>query len=315
MQTTDDTLLPFQLENHAAQGRMVRLGDALNQVLTAHQYPDAVAMLLGEVQVITALMSGALKFDGVMSIQVKGEGPVSMLLVDVTADGNMRGYARFDSKQLQIVLKNGAGGPQQGIPQLLGNGYFSLTVDQGPDTQPYQGVVPLEGATLTEIAHGYLRQSAQLDAALKIAVSHVRVENRSIWRGGGIMVQKSAFAGFQGVDGESTNIDFEDAWRRAVIFLASATDDELLDESLHPHDFLFRLFSEDGVRAFDPSPFAMKCRCSIKRIQNVLASFPLEEIQSMKVGDDIVVTCEFCNVDYRIDADKIDKIFEKSAPI
>ena len=104
----DNTLQPFQLENHAAQGRLVRLGDAMNQVLTAHDYPTEVATLLGEVQVIAALMSGTLKFEGVLSIQVKGEGPVSMLLVDVTTDGNMRGYAQFDAEKLQAVSENKA---------------------------------------------------------------------------------------------------------------------------------------------------------------------------------------------------------------
>ncbi len=127
------------------------------------------------------------------------------------------------------------------------------------------------------------------------------------------MVQKPAFAGFQSIDGETTDADFEDAWRRAIIFLGSATNDELLDDSLHPHELLFRLFSEDGVRAFDSSPFAMKCRCSADRVQNVLVSFPREEIEDMKIGEDVVVTCEFCNVDYRFDADHIDTIFKEAA--
>ncbi|NKB19138.1 MAG: molecular chaperone Hsp33 [Alphaproteobacteria bacterium] len=316
MTVPDNILQPFQLENHAAQGRLVRLGDAMHCVLTAHDYPAEVARLLGEVQVIASLMSGTLKFDGVLSIQLKGEGPVSMVLVDVTTDGDMRGYARFDSKKLEAISQHEANGPQQDVPRLLGNGYFALTVDQGPDTQPYQGVVSLEGATLAECAHSYLRQSAQLEAALKVVVSQVDDEDDekgSTWRGGGIMVQKSAFSGFQSIDGEASDADFEDAWRRAVIFLGSSTNDELLDPSLHPHDFLFRLFSEDGVRAFDPSPFAMKCRCSADRVQNVLVSFPREEIESMKIGEDVVVTCEFCNVDYRFDADHINTIFKESA--
>ncbi len=135
-------LQSFQLENRAAQGRLVRLGDAINQVLTSHDYPSEVATLLGEVQVIAALMSGTLKFDGVLSIQVKGEGPVSMLLVDVTTDGDMRGYARFDAEKLAALSENETSGPQQEVPRLLGNGYFALTVDQGPDTQPSGGRTP-----------------------------------------------------------------------------------------------------------------------------------------------------------------------------
>ena len=308
----DNVLQPFEIENHAAQGRMVRLGDALDQILTAQDYPAEVAGLLGELQVIAALMSGTLKFDGVLSIQVKGDGPINMLLVDVTTDGHMRGYAKFNKDKLSLVSINCSGAPQQQVPRLLGAGYFALTVDQGSETQPYQGVVALEGATLADCAHAYLRQSAQLDAALKVFVENVAGVEGSSWRGGGIMVQKSSFSGFQHIDGEATDSEFEDAWRRIVAFLGSCTNDEILDVYLHPHDLLFRLFSEDGVRVFDPSSFIMKCRCSRERVQNVLVSFPREELESMKIGDDVVVTCEFCNANYRFDANHIDAIF--SAP-
>ena len=307
---SDDILQPFEIENHAAQGRMVRLGDSLHQILTAHEYPVEVAGLLGELQVIAALMSGTLKYDGVLSIQVKGDGPINMLLVDVTTSGNMRGCAKFNKEKLCGVSENVSGVPQQQVPRLLGNGYFALTVDQGPDTQPYQGVVTLEGATLAECAHNYLRQSAQLDAALKVVVAKVDGADGRFWRGGGIMVQKSSFAGFQKIDGEATDSEFEDAWRRVIIFVGSCTNDEMLEVAIHPYDLLFRLFSEDGVRVFDPSPFTMKCRCSPERVQNVLVSFPREEVESMKIGEDVVVTCEFCNIDYRFDNDHIDAIFK-----
>jgi len=312
MPAADDVLQPFEIENHAAQGRMVKLGDSLHQILAAHDYPAEVAALLGELQVIAALMSGTLKFDGVLSIQVKGDGPINMLLVDVTTDGHMRGYAKFNKDKLSLVSINCSGAPQQQVPRLLGAGYFALTVDQGADTQPYQGVVALEGATLADCAHAYLRQSAQLDAALKVFVSDVKSVEGHSWRGGGIMVQKSSFTGFQPIDGEATDSEFEDAWRRVIVFLGSCTNDEILDVCLHPHDLLFRLFSEDGVRVFDPSSFVMKCRCSRERVQNVLVSFPREELESMKIGDDVVVTCEFCNANYRFDTNQIDAIF--SAP-
>ena len=312
MTAVDDVLQPFEIENHSAQGRLVKLGNSLHQILTAHDYPSEVAALLGELQVVAALMSGTLKFDGVLSIQVKGDGPINMLLVDVTTDGHIRGCAKFNKDKLSLVSINCGNIPQQQVPRLLGAGYFALTVDQGSKTQPYQGVVALEGATLTDCAHAYLRQSAQLDAALKVCVGNVEGIEGSSWRGGGIMVQKSSFSGFQHIDGEATDSEFEDAWRRIVAFLGSCTNDEILDVCLHPHDLLFRLFSEDGVRVFDPSFFIMKCRCSRERVQNVLISFPREEVNSMKIGDDVVVTCEFCNTNYRFDTNYIDAIFNTS---
>ena len=105
--TSDNILQPFEIENHAAQGRMVRLGDSLHQILTAHDYPAEVAGLLGELQVIAALMSGTLKYDGVLSIQVKGDGPINMLLIDVTTNGDMRGCAKFNKEKLMNLVMNG----------------------------------------------------------------------------------------------------------------------------------------------------------------------------------------------------------------
>jgi len=306
----DNKLQPFQLENRVAQGRLVRLGETINKVLTARNYPKEVAVLLGELQVIAGLMSGVLKFDGVLSIQIRGDGAITLLLVDVTTDGQMRGLAKFDLEKLEKLNNNSSIGPQQKVPRFLGSGFFALTVDQGPDSAPYQGVVSLEGATLVECAHNYLYQSAQLDAALKVVVSEVENKIGSAWRGGGVLLQKLAFSGVQSLSGKTKNLDIEEAWRKAVIFLGSCTNDEMLDPTLHPHNLLFRLFSEDGVRVFEPSPLYMKCRCSRERIQNVLVSFPRDEVVSMKVNGDVLVTCEFCNADYRFCESHINDIFK-----
>ena len=155
---SDNLLLPFQIESMAAQGRLVRLGDAVQAVLGAHDYPESVARLLGEAQAIAGVIAGTLKFDGVLTFQIKGDGPITILVVDVTSDGAMRGYAQFDLEKLSDLEKgDGTKGPQQAVPRYLGNGYLALTVDQGQDTQRYQGIVPLEGATLTDCAHTYFR--------------------------------------------------------------------------------------------------------------------------------------------------------------
>jgi len=307
----DNKLQPFQLETRVAQGRLVRLGETINKVLTAGNYPKEVAVLLGELQVIGGLMSGVLKFDGVLSIQIKGDGAITLLIVDVTSDGHMRGLAKFDLEKLKNLNGNLSSGPQQKVSRFLGNGFFSLTVDQGPDTEPYQGVVSLEGETLVECAEKYLNQSAQLDAALKVVVSEVEDKVGSTWRGGGVLLQKLPSAKVQNLAGQKDDLDFEESWRRAVVFLSSCTNSELLNPHLHPHNLLFRLFSEDGVRVFEPSNLYMKCRCSRERIQNVLASFPRDEVDSMKVNGEVLVTCEFCNADYRFCQNNIDDIFRE----
>ncbi len=305
----DNLIQPFQIESMAAQGRLVRLGDAVQAVIGAHDYPKEVARLLGETQAIAGLLSGTLKFDGVLTLQLKGDGPITILIVDVTSDGAMRGYAQFDRDKL-AALNDDRKAPHQPIPRYLGNGYLALTVDQGDDMQRYQGIVPLEGATLSDCAHTYFRQSVQLDAVVKVAVDEIPTETgETRWRAGGIMLQRLETHGVQRVAGEGNDPELEDAWRRAVILMGSCRSEELLDGALHPNDLLYRLFHEDGVRVFDPTVLEMRCRCSRDRVENVLRSFPRGEIETMKIGDDVVVTCEFCNTDYRFDPAEIDALY------
>lgn len=308
----DNLLQPFQIESMAAQGRLVRLGDTVQSVLGAHDYPDDVARVLGEAQAIAGVIAGTLKFDGVLTFQIKGDGPVNLLVVDVTSDGAMRGYAQYREDELETTAAgpDAAKGPQQDVPRLFGNGYLALTVDQGADTQRYQGIVPLEGATLTDCTHTYFRQSVQLEAVLKVAVDRV-AENGSErrWRAGALILQKLEQRGVQRQSGDVHDPDLDDAWRRAVVLLGSCTSAELLDPALHPNDLLYRLFNEDGVRVFESWPLAMRCRCSRERVENVLRSFPRAEIDDMKIGDDVVVTCEFCNQSYVFDPAAIERIY------
>ena len=312
----DNLLQPFQIESMAAQGRLVRLGDAVDKVLAAHDYPADVARVLGEALAIAGVIAGTLKFDGVLTFQIKGDGAVNILVVDVTSDGALRGYAQY-KEDLLAEMSDGAGaikGPQQDVPRLFGSGYLALTVDQGPDTQRYQGIVPLEGATLTDCAHTYFRQSVQLEAVLKVAVERIANSNGgSHWRAGALILQKLEQRGVQQQSGDDKDLDADDAWRRAVALLGSCTSEELLDPQLHPNDLLYRLFNEDGVRVFDPTPLVMRCRCSRDRVENVLHSFPRSEIEDMKVGDDVVVTCEFCNSKYIFDPAAIDTLYAETA--
>lgn len=312
----DNQIQPFQIESMAAQGRLVRLGDAVQAVLGAHDYPTDVARMLGEAQAIAGVIAGTLKFDGVLTFQIKGDGPINMLVVDVTSDGAMRGYAQFNGDKLAAAAidQEEGKGPQQDVPRLFGSGYLALTVDQGPDTQRYQGIVPLEGATLTDCAHTYFRQSVQLDAVLKVAVDRVADAAGDVsWRAGALILQKLEQRGVQQQSGDDQDSDADDAWRRAVVLMGSCTSEELLDPALHPNDLLYRLFNEDGVRVFEPSPLVMRCRCSRDRVENVLKSFPRSEIATMKVGDDVIVTCEFCNESYKFDPAAIEAMYAAGA--
>ena len=304
-----DLVQPFQLETGAAQGRLVRLARVSDEILGLHEYPVPVAHMLGEGLTLAALLSSALKFDGVLTFQIKGDGPINMLVADITTEGAMRGYAQFDKTRLAEAEADYAEGkgPAEPVPQLFGNGHLAFTVDQGPDTDRYQGIVELTGATLAECAHGYFRQSAQLNAVVKLAVGRPDGES---WRAAGIMMQRAPDKGPIRLSGDAPDETWEEDWRRAVIFMGSSTSEELLDEGLHPHDLLYRLFHEDGVRVFTPTPLVMSCRCSEERVTTMLRSFPRSEIEALKEGDRVVVTCEFCSRRYDFDESALDAVYD-----
>ena len=168
----DDLVRPFQIDPFGLRGRLVRLGPLLDEILTRHAYPAPVAQMLGEAITLAAALAGALKYDGVFTLQTKGDGPVGLLVADVASDGAVRGYAQYDGEKLARATAGGGviGGA---VPRLLGAGYLAFTVDQGGNTDRYQGIVELQGASLAECAHHYFRQSEQVEAGLKVAVAQV----------------------------------------------------------------------------------------------------------------------------------------------
>ncbi len=292
----DDLVQPFQIEPFALRGRLVRLGPAIDSILTRHAYPAPVAAMLGEAITLAVALAGALKYEGVFTLQTKGDGPIRMMVADVTTAGAIRGYAQFDAARLE------AGAPATGsVPRLLGAGYLALTVDQGEHTERYQGIVELQGSTLAECVHHYFRQSEQVEAALKVAVAQVPDESGTPrWRAGALMIQRLPREFFT-LERETE----DDAWRRAAIFMGSSTSAELIDPALAPEQLLFRLFHEDGVRAYPPHLLMAKCRCSRHRVETVLRALTPDEIADMKIDDKITVTCEFCSTVYDFDEEAL----------
>ncbi len=277
------------------RGRLVRLGPALDQILTRHDYPELVCRLLGEAVALSSALAGALKFDGVFTLQTKGDGPVSTLVADVRSPGDLRGYAQFDGE----AIAGFEAGSYPSIPRLLGAGHIAFTVDQGADTERYQGIVALEGQNLADCAHNYFRESEQIETAMVLASRKVPGGGR--WRSGAIMLQRlpegdpSLLA--RGVEVERDDVS-EDDWRRVVTMLASTKDHELTDPKLSGDDLLYRLFHEDGVRIFEPTKLQPGCRCSEERAERILAQLPPGELPGLAVDRELIVTCEFCNASY-----------------
>ena len=297
--TPDDLVQPFQIEASSLRGRLARLGSVVDTILTRHAYPDAVAAMLGEAITLAVVLAGALKYEGVFTLQTKGDGPLHLLVADVTSAGAVRGYAQYNEARLQEVLSARRSSGANAVPRLLGAGYIAFTVDQGEHTERYQGIVELQGASLTECAHHYFRQSEQIQAGIKTAVGRDPV-GRS-WRAGGIMLQRLPSEGLDAFALEAQ----EDGWRRAMVLMSSSTSDELLDPALAHNDLLFRLFHEDGVRVFDAHGVAARCRCSRERIERILRQLPVDDNAEIAKDEEIRVTCEFCNSQYAFARDEI----------
>ena len=296
--SNNDFSITFQIEGLDIRGRLVRLGPALEQILGPHQYPAPVAEIMAETVTLAATLASALKYDGIFGLQTQGDGPVSLMVADVTSDGALRGYARFDNEKIKL-LNDISSAP---VPRLLGGGHMAFSVDQGEHMERYQGVSELDGATLADCAHHYFRNSEQLESAIWLAADAGTPETNKNAASGALMIQRMPSAN-PNIDEEEA----EDGWRRAVAILSSLSRDELLSNKLTPEELLFRLYHEDGVRVFETSKLFHQCRCSMEKVKNTIKSFPLEEI----IDDDgnVHVTCEFCKQLYHFNDADLKKLF------
>jgi molecular chaperone Hsp33 len=289
---TDDLAAAFQIEGWPVRGRLVRLGAAIDKILSAHAYPEPVAALLGEACALAALVGSSLKFEGRLILQAQGDGPVRYVVADYDTSGTLRGYCRFDEAEVAAVS---TGFARPGAQTLLGKGVFVMTLDQGPDFDRHQGITPIEGESLSLCAEHYFAQSEQVPTKVRLAVGQITgPDGVEAWRAGGAMIQMVA--------GDAARGDTADVWERSRALFATLGDDELIDPTVTPETLLFRLFHEDGVRLEDARALAAVCRCSQDRIAAVLASFSGEERDGM-VEDDgkIRVTCEYCASVYELD--------------
>jgi molecular chaperone Hsp33 len=292
----DDLILPFAIEGAPVRGRLARLGPAVDEILTRHDYPEAVANLLGEACTLAALVGSNLKFSGRLIVQAQGDGPVAYVVADYDSDGGLRGYCRYDAARVAAVSQGFA---RPGAKTLLGQGVFVMTLDQGPDTERHQGVTPIEGETFALCAERYFAQSEQTPTRVRLAVGQADSGEGAHWRAGGMLIQAVA--------SDDTRGDTEEAWNRAQAYFETIGEDELIDPLLSGEELLFRLFHEDGARVFDAKPLAAFCRCSQDRISGILAQFPAEERAEMVEADGkIRVTCEYCARVYAVAPEGID---------
>ncbi len=299
-QADDNIIQPFQLESSSLRGRCVRSGEVLDQILSAHDYPNPVAHLVAETVTLALLLSSMLKYEGIFTLQASGDGPVKMLVADVSATGEVRGCAAFDEERVeaarqQILALKTPEGSQNHLAQYLGTGYIAFTVDQGAGMDRNQGIVELKGSSLVDCVQHYFSQSEQIKTGIKMAVG----ERDGAWRAGGLMLQNMPEDDGQGEDFTS-NLS-EDDWRRAMVLMDSCSDDEFLDPDLHSNTLLVRLFHEEGVRVFDALPMVKSCRCEEEKVRLMIAGMPFDDIEYITKDGKIEVKCEFCSHNYVLD--------------
>lgn len=298
----DDLAAPFQIDGQPVRGRLVRLGAAIDEILTRHDYPAPIANLLGETCALAALVGASMKFEGRLIVQAQGKGPVSYVVADYDTEGALRGYCRYDADRLaELAAGCSAQGARAllGAKALLGDGVFVMTIDQGPDMERYQGVTPIEGETLALCAERYFAQSEQTPTRIRLAVGQSDAGEGPLWRAGGILLQHIAADEARGETAE--------AWDEAQFLFETVGEDELIDPRLSPETLLYRLFHERGVRLFPARSLRAFCRCSQERILTVLKAFgPGERADMIEPDGRIHVTCEYCSRVYEVEPHSVD---------
>jgi molecular chaperone Hsp33 len=299
----DNVVQPFRLEKSRVRGRMVRLGDVLGDIMRQHNYPPPVSALLSEVLTLCLLLSAMLKYEGVFSLQISGDGAIRTLVADVTSKGEVRAYAGFDEAAVKKLAKRKKS-THAGHYHLLGKGFMAFTVDHGGSDNRYQGIVELKGESIVEAAQHYLTQSEQIKTSFKLAVH----PQDNYWRTGGIMIQQlpDEHAGKR-----EAEHGIED-WTRAAMLLSTCSEGEILSPVLHSADVLYRLFHEEGVRIYSPTHIRFKCRCTRARVIDILRTIPRQEIEEVceKEGR-VEIKCEFCSEQYNFVESQLDEIYQE----
>lgn len=279
----DDVLHRFLLERAGVRGVLVRLGPSWREVAGRADYPDAVGTLLGQSLAASAMLTGNIKFDGALSIELKSSGALRLLFAECTDQGRLRGLARWNDPL-----------PEPLVVSDLPGAVMAITIGHAERGQRYQGLVDLQHPSLSEALENYFNQSEQLPAKILLAANGEHAV--------GLMLQR-----LPGEGGHSAAAD-EDGWNRIEHLTATLGADELLNTS--PEQLLYRLYHEESVRLFEPRPLAFGCSCTRDRVESMLRSLGREEVEAALEARDgeIEVICEFCAQRYtfdRIDAEHL----------
>lgn len=280
---TPDTLHRFVFEHAAIRGNLVYLDASWRTVLSHRNYPEPLRDALGELMAAATLLSATIKFSGSLIMQVQGAGPVELIVVECTSERRLRATADWTGDIARLNW-----------PQLVGEGKLAITIDPVGGKERYQGIVSLEGGSVSQALQDYLQRSEQLDSHLWLVADGERAS--------GMLLQRLP---------RDTHED-DEIWNRAVLLAETVTAEELT--ALAPAQLLRRLFNEDDVRVYEPEPVCFRCRCSRERVADMLRMLgPSESYDIIAEQGQVTVDCEFCHQRYVFDAVDIEQIFAASA--
>lgn len=302
MTTSFDNCTSFFIENGVYQGRLIRLHEVVNAILGKHCYPKPVAAVVAESTVLGAMLASQLKYDGLFTLQIQSNGVISLVVVDVTSDGRIRACARYDEEHLKQSQKLRKTTDEiEAAPHLLGGGILAFTVDQGKDTELYQGMVELQGKNLTECALRYFKQSEQIDTDIKLFLKAPEGESSS-WSVGGIMLQKLPSKG-----SELSPEEQSETWNEAKVFMESLNENEIFNADLSSEEILTRLFHGNRLQISHSREYTFGCRCSRDKLLQTLQTFSEDDVNAMVESGKITATCNFCGEKYSFDRGEVRK--------
>ena len=294
-----DCLHRFMFEQYPIRGHLVHLDAAWRALIEHRDYPAAIRDTLGEAVAASLLLAATVKFDGVLSLQLQGDGPVHLMLAQCTDSLGVRGLARY-REGVPTGAGTDAAADAEGIADLIGAGNLTVTLETDDGAQRYQGIVPIAGRRLAESLQVYFENSEQLPTRLWL--------HADAFGASGMLLQKlpaaDAPTGAAGMDAAAV----EDAWRRVQLIGETLTPEEL--QTLADTEILHRLFNEDDIRLFEPAPVYFRCRCSRERVSRMLQALGDAETRSVLAErGEVEVRCDFCNRAYVFDAVDVAQLF------
>jgi molecular chaperone Hsp33 len=291
-----DCLHRFLFEHYPIRGHLVHLDASWRALLEHREYPVAIRDTLGEAVAASVLLAATLKFDGTLSLQLRGQGPMHLMLAQCSSGLGVRAVARYQEAS-----------EHRDLTALSGQGHLTVTLENDDLSQRYQGIVPLSGERLADCLRGYFESSEQLPTRLWL---HATGSGAS-----GLLLQRLPEDAVQARPGGVPQVhaaEIEDAWRRVQLLADTLRPEEL--EALRDREILRRLFAEDDVRLFESAPVFFRCRCSRERVVAMLRGLGADEVRSVLAErGNVEVRCDFCNRAYPFDAVDVEQMLAEGA--